>query len=27
VYGFTLNVVVNAAGTVSWIGTYQTVGN
>jgi hypothetical protein len=27
VYGFTLNVVVNAAGNVSWLGTYQTVGN
>jgi hypothetical protein len=27
VYGFTLQVVVNAAGNVSWIGTYQTVGN
>jgi hypothetical protein len=27
VYGFTLSVVVTAAGSVSWIGTYQTVGN
>ncbi|HEV2235678.1 MAG TPA: hypothetical protein VGR57_03365, partial [Ktedonobacterales bacterium] len=27
VYGFTLNVVVNAAGNVAWVGTYQTVGN